>query len=134
MNGNKISDKNNVGLFGNWERSKKTPKNFTLLLVLCPAQPWRSCFSLSQGVWMAPGGVFMGIFYFFTAHPASSVSKSSLLPQNLLFFFAPKVHLSPSAPQRGTSREGTLFGFIRSSRKTCLEFVFEHFKSRGIIF
>lgn len=57
---------------------------------------------------MAPGGLFLGIFLPLTAHPASSVSKSSVLPQNVLFFFLQSASLTICSTMR--SKQGRGFG------------------------
>lgn len=84
MNGDKIQDKNNVGLFGNWERGKKEKTS-----PCCSAQAWRQLLLPFTGGLDGSWWSFHGNFLPFTAHPPSSVSKSSFLPQNVPFF-APK--------------------------------------------
>lgn len=107
MNGNKISDKNNIGLFGNRERGKKNP---ALLLVLYPAQPWR----------LLPlpfTGGLDGSWWTFPGNFSTFDSPSSFLSVQILSF-APKCAFFPLQSASLTisstlrSKQGRGFGFV----------------------
>lgn len=106
MNGNKISDKNNIGLFGNRERGKKNP---ALLLVLCPAQPWRPLPLPFTGGLDGSWWTFPGNFSTFDS-PSGFLSVQILgFAPKCAFFSLQSASLTISSTLR--SKQGRDFGF-----------------------
>lgn len=106
MNGNKISAKNNIGLFGNWERGEKTPRPAARAVPSSALEAASSAFhrGLDGSWWTFPGNFST----FDSSSGFLSVQILSFAPK-CAFFFLQSASLTICSTMR--SKQGRGFGF-----------------------